>query len=104
MDSGDLSLTPTLLADLDAGLLDDATAARVRRQAAADPDAVHLLAALAAVRRELRRLGEDDRGAPAVPPDITERVVTALRGPADTATGNTRAYPGVQRKQAERHS
>ena len=80
MDSGEPTLTPTLLADLDAGLLDDATAARVRRLADTDPEATHTRAALAAVRRELRRLGADDRCAPDVPPAVTDRVVAALRG------------------------
>ena len=55
MDSGEPTLTPTLLADLDAGLLDDATAARVRR------------------------LADTDRSAPDVPPEVTDRVVAALR-------------------------
>ena len=42
-------------------------------------EAAHTRAALAAVRRELRRLGDDDRSALDVPPEVTDRVVAALR-------------------------
>lgn len=72
-------ITPELLSDLQAGLLDDATAARVRRQVRADPDAARALAALDTVRRELARLRTDDASAPEVPADVTARIGAALR-------------------------
>lgn len=54
-------ITPELLADLQAGLLDDATAALVRRRVRDDPDAARMLAALDRVRREIAELGESVR-------------------------------------------
>ena len=105
-----LNITPELLADLQAGLLDDATAARVRSRARCDPEAVLMLARLDTVRRELARLGRagspgdaadlEDRGdpgsqaaerfAPDVPASVTARVGAALRNaphPASRARG-----------------
>ncbi|MGB7507646.1 MAG: hypothetical protein WA965_19700, partial [Mycobacterium sp.] len=52
----ELHVTPELLADLQAGLLDDNTAARVRRHARSDPGAARTLAELDAVRRGLAHL------------------------------------------------
>ncbi len=72
-------LTPQLLADLQAGLLDDDTAARVRRRLRADPAAAHRLAVLDEVRRDLSRLGTGDRSAPDVPAELTARIGAALR-------------------------
>ena len=76
-------VTPELLADLQAGLLDDDTAAAVRRRVRADPEAAHALAALDTVRRELGRLGaeleSDSASAPEVPAEVTARIGAALR-------------------------
>lgn len=72
-------VTPELLADLQAGLLDDDTAAAVRRKVRADPDAARTLAALDSVRRELSRLGSDPGSAPEVPAEVTARIGAALR-------------------------
>ncbi len=74
-----LPLTLDLLADLQAGLLDDATAARVRRRARNDPEAERILAGLDTVRRELARLGSEERSAPDVPATVTAAVGAALR-------------------------
>jgi hypothetical protein len=72
-------LTPELLADLQAGLLDDATAAELRQRVRTDNDAAEVLAALDRVRRDLADLGTDDSSAPEVPAEVTARVGTALR-------------------------
>ena len=72
-------ITPDLLADLQAGLLDDATAARVRSRARNDPEAARILAGLDTVRRELARLGSEERSAPDVPATVTAGVGAALR-------------------------
>ena len=71
--------TLDLLADLQAGLLDDATAARVRSRARSDPEAARMLARLDAVRRELADLGADEQTAPDVPEIVTAQVGAALR-------------------------
>ena len=102
-DPDPLQLTPALLADLQAGLLDDATAARVRSRARTDPEAGRVLAGLDAVRLELAHLGTDEHSAPAVPASVTAKVGAALRAAPrpDTAIGrHTPARPrltGVQR-------
>jgi len=44
-------ITPELLADLQAGLLDDATAVELRQRVRTDTDAAEMLAALDRVRR-----------------------------------------------------
>lgn len=72
-------ITPELLADLQAGLLDDATAARVRQRVRVDPEAADMLAALDRVRRDIAALGDDEDSAPAVPPDVSARLITAVR-------------------------
>ena len=72
-----------LLADLQAGLLDDATAARVRRRVRSDPDAGpaarNTLAALDRVRRDLAELGQDAASAPPVPAEVSARLNELLR-------------------------
>jgi hypothetical protein len=79
-------ITPELLADLQAGLLDDSAAAALRKRLRTDPDASEMLAALDRVRRDLADLGTDDASAPDVPAEVTARVGAALRdvhrGPA----------------------
>jgi hypothetical protein len=66
-----------LLADLDAGLLDEAMAAEVRAEAARDPDATAVLAALTATRAELHGLAD-----PAVPAEYAARWDAALAAEA----------------------
>ena len=83
-----------LLAALDAGLLDEATAREVRAAADADPAARAVLAALAATRAELAALPD-----PPVPPALAERWSAALAAeqsrlsaptpPAPTAPAST---------------
>ncbi|MCG7609650.1 hypothetical protein [Mycobacterium sp. CnD-18-1] len=72
-----------LLADLQAGLLDDATAADVRRRVRTDPvagpQARSNLAALDRVRRDLRELGADSQSAPPVPAEVSARLSEVLR-------------------------
>ncbi|WP_137146394.1 hypothetical protein [Mycolicibacterium sp. CR10] len=101
-DSGPLHITPDLLADLQAGLLDDATAARVRRQARTDPEAARVLAGLDTVRRRLAELGTDERSAPEVPADVTAAMAQALRTapqPAPPPSGHALARPRLSRVQ-----
>ena len=77
---GDLEpVAPELVADLQAGLLDDDTAAAVRRRVRTDPEAAQMLAALDTVRRELSRLGAEPASAPAVPAEVTARIGAVLR-------------------------
>jgi hypothetical protein len=66
-----------LLADLDAGVLDPATAAEVRAAAARDPDAAAVLAALAGTRAELGKLAD-----PPVPAEYASRWDAALAAQA----------------------
>ena len=68
--SADPPLTVELLADLQAGLLDDDAAARVRRQVRADPDAQATLGALNRVRSEVAGLSADPASAPDPPPGL----------------------------------
>jgi hypothetical protein len=76
-DRADPPLTVELLADLQAGLLDDDEAARVRRQVRADPDAQATLHALNRVRTDVAALGEAP--APEPPPGVADRISAALR-------------------------
>jgi anti-sigma factor RsiW len=82
-------ITPALLADLQAGLLDDVTAAALRQRVRTDPEAAPALAALDRVRRDLADLGADESSAPDVPAEVSARIGAALReqprGPAHSA-------------------
>ncbi|OBI35836.1 hypothetical protein A5709_17775 [Mycobacterium sp. E1386] len=69
-------LTVELLADLQAGLLDDEAAARVRRRVRDDPQAEQVLRALNRARCDVATLGGDP--APDVPPEVTARISAAL--------------------------
>ena len=71
------ALTPALLADLQAGLLDDAAAARLRHRIRADPEAQATLHALNQVRRDVAAAGAEP--APDMPPDARDRISAALR-------------------------
>ncbi len=85
----DVPITPGLLADLQAGLLDDASAARLRHRARTDPETARLLAALDRVRRDLAHLGTDAASAPDVPAAVTARVGAALQA-THRVTGSAR--------------
>jgi hypothetical protein len=76
-----------LLADLQAGLLDDDTAARVRRQVRADPHAEATLHALNRVRSDVAAVGADPASAPDPPPAVTARIFAALRSATGSSTG-----------------
>ena len=83
----DPPLTVAALADLQAGLLDDDTAARLRNKVRTDQDGQHTLDALNRVRRDVAALGADPSSAPAVDPAVVDRIGAALRaqsGPAHT--------------------
>ncbi|MDD4867204.1 MAG: hypothetical protein PHQ28_08845 [Mycobacterium sp.] len=92
-------LTVALLADLQAGLLDDEDAARVRRRVRADPHAEDVLRALNCARREVAGLRADPGSAPEVPPEVTAKISAALRSasplPHDGAahSARPRAHP-----------
>jgi hypothetical protein len=86
--SADPPLTVELLADLQAGVLDDGVAARLRERIRADPDAQQTLRALNRVRREIAALGSDPPAAHAARPGNLgrpARVVAALAGLAAAA-------------------
>jgi hypothetical protein len=74
----DPPLTVDALADLQAGLLDDDTAASLRKRVRTDPDAQQRMDALNRVRREVAALGSDAASAPAVAPAIVDGVGRAL--------------------------
>jgi hypothetical protein len=76
--AADPPLTVELLADLQAGLLDDDAAARVRRRVRDEPEAEQTLRALNRVRRDVAELGADAASAPEVPPDVTAGISAAL--------------------------
>lgn len=84
----DPPLTVELLAELQAGILDDEAAARVRRQIRADPQAAGVLGALNQVRRDLAAVGTDPGSAPEPPPELAGRISAALRS-ADAASGTS---------------
>ncbi|MEZ0352706.1 hypothetical protein [Mycobacterium sp. pR1184] len=89
----DPPLTAESLADLQAGLLDDEAAARLRRQVRQDPDAQRVLRALNRVRRDVAALGADPESAPEPPAETSDRISAALRAvsPAAPATVATHA-------------
>jgi anti-sigma factor RsiW len=78
-DRYELPVTVDLLADLQAGLLDDRTAARLRRRVRTDPAVKAQLAALDRVRRNLSALAVDSASATDVPADVTATIGKALR-------------------------
>jgi hypothetical protein len=83
----DPPLTVGRLADLQAGLLDDEAAARVRRQVRTDPEADAILRALNRVRRDVAAVAADPASAPDAPREIIARITEDLasagpRGPA----------------------
>lgn len=74
----DPPLTVDALADLQADLLDDDAAARLRKQVRADPDAQQTMNALNRVRRDIVALGTAS-SAPDVAPGVVDGVTAALR-------------------------
>jgi len=78
-EAGHDPITPELLADLQAGLLDDGAAAALRQRIRTDSDAAETLAALDHVRRDLAHLGTDAASAPDVPVEVTARIGAALQ-------------------------
>lgn len=85
----DPPLTVELLADLQAGILDDEAAARVRSQVRADPHAADLLGALNRVRRDVAAVGADPGAPPDPPPQVTGRISAALRSAEPVSSGAT---------------
>jgi hypothetical protein len=85
-----------LLADLQAGLLDDATAARVRRRVRTDPqsgpEARAILEALDRVRRDVAALGQDTKSAPPVPDEVSARLSEVLRAEPAPPLPSTRRW------------
>ncbi|HYO04465.1 MAG TPA: hypothetical protein VET27_22360 [Mycobacterium sp.] len=87
-------VTVELLAELQAGLLDDQIAAHLRRRARTEPGIARQLAALDRVRQGLSDLGTDATSAPDIPAAVTARIGTALRSqPPPGASHSTRASP-----------
>ncbi|OBJ36556.1 hypothetical protein [Mycobacterium colombiense] len=82
----DPPLTVELLADLQAGILDDEAAARVRSQVRADPHAADVLKALNRVRRDVAAVGADPGAPPDPPPQVTGRISAALRSAEPVST------------------
>ncbi len=88
-------LTVDLLADLQAGLLDDDSAARVRKRVREDPAAETILRALNRARCDVATLGADPTSAADVPPEVTARISAALKA-ADPTGGAHSARPRVR--------
>jgi hypothetical protein len=79
-DAGDdPPLTVEVLADLQAGLLNDDAAARLRKKVRTDPYAQQTMDALNRVRRDVAALGSDTSSAPAVAPAVVDGIGGALR-------------------------
>jgi hypothetical protein len=76
-EEADPPLTVEVLADLQAGLLDDETATRVRRRIRSDPQAAAALQALHQVRCDVA--AADAAPAPETPPQVVTRVAASLQ-------------------------
>jgi hypothetical protein len=89
-------LTVDLLADLQAGLLDDEAAAQVRRQVRADPEAAGTLRVLNQMRSDVVAVGADPESAPDTPPAVAARISAALQlasgSPAGGAAHSARPH------------
>lgn len=77
----DPPLTVELLADLQAGLLDDATAARIRSRVRSDPQAQQILRALNRVRRDVAAMSPRWVPTPLGGQLLAQRSSTAFRRP-----------------------
>lgn len=75
----DPPLTVDSLADLQAGLHDNNTAARLRNNVRTDPDAQQTMDALNRVRGDVAALSSDGSSAPEVDPAVVNRIGAALR-------------------------
>jgi hypothetical protein len=75
----DPPLTVDSLADLQAGLHDDNTAARLRKKVRTDPDAQQTMDALNRVRGDVAALSSDGSSDPEVDPAVVNRIGAALR-------------------------
>jgi hypothetical protein len=75
----DPPLTVDSLADLQAGLLDDDTAARLRKLVRTDADVQQTMDALNRVRGDVAALSSDGSSAPEVDPAVVNRIGAALR-------------------------
>lgn len=84
----DPPLSVEVLADLQAGLLADGDAARVRRRVRADPSARQALRALNQVRRDVAELGADAASAPDAPPPVVADIQAALRSADAPVSGS----------------
>ncbi|GFG65650.1 anti-sigma-M factor RsmA [Mycobacterium kubicae] len=90
----DPPLTVELLADLQAGLLDDDTAANLRDRIRADPEAQRVLLSLQQVRHDVAAVGADADSAPEVPAAVTDKVSAALRSaPAPSSAAHAARPP-----------
>ncbi|OBJ51847.1 hypothetical protein [Mycobacterium sp. 1423905.2] len=92
----DPPLTVELLADLQAGLLDDDTAARVRNRVRTDPEAQRMLLGLQQVRHDVAAVGADPDSAPEVPAAVTDKVSAALRSAPSTTGAAHAARPPLR--------
>lgn len=99
-EQADQSVSLELLADLQAGLLDDATAAELRRRIRDDPELARRYAALEQVRRDVHDLG-DDATASDLPAEAAARIASALRdagpGPRHTVVPGHSAGHGARK-------
>jgi hypothetical protein len=89
-DEGGPPPTAGALADLQAGLLDNDAAARLRKQIRTDPDARQTMEALNRVRRDLAALGTDAASAPPVDSTSVDRIAAGLRGEPTGAAHSVR--------------
>ena len=99
----DPPLTVEALADLQAGLLDDDAAARLRKRVRADPDAQQTMNALNRVRRDIASLGTDQSSAPAVAPGVVDDIAAALHAEPAERSRRRAAHtisPGVLPRRA----
>jgi hypothetical protein len=96
-EDSDRPLSPGTVADLQAGLLDDDTAARLRKRIRTDPDARRTLAALNRVRRDVAALGDDASSAPPVAPAVVDNIAAALREPAEPGAAHSVRRPRLPR-------
>lgn len=99
-DQADESVSLELLADLQAGLLDDGTAAELRRRIRDDPALARRYAALEQVRRDVHDLAEDTTASD-LPAEATARIGSALRaagpGPRHTVVPGRSAGHGARK-------
>jgi hypothetical protein len=93
-DSADPPLTVEMLADLQAGLLDDDTATRVRRRVRADPEAEATLRALNRVRSDVADVSA--AAAPEPPPGVTAGISAALRSASSSGGAAHSARPHMR--------